>query len=787
MVNIHNIGTHMRVIDIILNEALVNTPDAVAKAEAIIARINSFLNPADPNRLQILDPDPKISKHALSAEKLDADTADTIKNGKNVERSLRHQIEKWEKAMVASKDANDGQLSDITKKFNAWLRRQENVSVKAAIAYVNPIDVYNTNVTRINQLLNGTTVKLFDKKGFEIPLSWLTDVNIQNLETYVNTGKNLVQQINNKIPTVNDPVDELTRLNKHYRDRVVTDIHSSIQKRQQTKGLDVPKSTVKFSSIDEMKQLGTDIVKFLKLPTTSTKRLFNEIDFNRSNVTADDITKFNDYLTQIDSLDSTDSTHYRKASRLKDKIMSFLTTRQGKSTSTWAVNRQGQGRIQQLGELPIGFDSNNPLHAEWKNIIEVALYDNNRRDVSGVYKEYWDTVNNIYNWKCYLSKLDLASDTHSPYKISIDRIDSNVGYEPSNVAFCCAQVNTIKGNLLNNELVALCKQILKHNGLLFNQINENTEDNIRYSGETGKYKRKTLRKIKNLAWKIIHNFADYMYTYEVRRLSQIESVIDKELMNPTSLDYVNFLTKSTEITRIYKMETTYKKRVKKYNSPAECLLKGIQNVHRFKFMSLEDFKNDAVRIVKFQPNLKPVVHAALKDALLYYRDVSLMGEPTKSSKHSKTLNKRLLAKYREYRTSEREGTDLDKYKTTVSYDKLVTIAKSQGGKCAISGIPFSVVKGASDIVSIDRIDSQTGGYSENNVQLVLRRVNSMKNDISMQDFLYWCLHIYNNAGIEVTDEDLANAVLHAHENDTDEEVNDEVNDDEEVNDDDELD
>ena len=40
-------------------------------------------------------------------------------------------------------------------------------------------------------------------------------------------------------------------------------------------------------------------------------------------------------------------------------------------------------------------------------------------------------------------------------------------------------------------------------------------------------------------------------------------------------------------------------------------------------------------------------------------------------------------------------------------------------------------------LSLDRIDSSQG-YTEDNVQLVCRIVNIMKNDLSVDEFVGWC-------------------------------------------------
>lgn len=776
----------MKVIDIILNEALVNTPNAVAKANAIVARIDSFLNPADPNRVQILDPEPRISKHALTAEKLDADTTGEITK----------KLGEVKDAIDNSIKANDGKLSTITKDYNAWLKRREDVSIKAAISYVNPIDVYNTNVKLINQLLtstNDTPVKLSANKGYATSLSWLSKAHIQNLTTYINTGANLVQQINNQIPqTVDDPLAELDSLNQDYHLRILKNLQDGIKRKYQTRGLEAPKSEVNFLSISEMKQLGIDIVKFLKLPNDSTERLVKEIDFNRSNVKPSDIDTLNDFVNEISKLDSNDSTHYRIASRLKARVMEFLTRRQGavhnaeNPTTTFAANRHGQGKIQQLGNLPSDFIKGNPLHETWRKLIEGALLAADRREVTDLYIDYWKIIT-AQSWNCYLTNIPMVANAEydekaekdDPYLISIDRIDSTLDYTVNNVAFCCNQVNTIKGNLLNNELVAMCKQILKYNGLLTNQNQQVVESKTRfeYKDENASprnwTKQQWLESKRDKVKAVYENYNQVLFSYEVRQLQQIYSVFDKEINKPTTLEFANFLLNAPEL-KWLNIKSKAVARAKNYPDPIEMLLKGLQEPTRYRLMTYADFKNDVMRVATARPKLKKQLSNLLNYGHSYFQDQESMGDQTINNKHGEKLSDTLLLKYRAYRTKERAGDTTDRYKATATKDQLINMAKTQRGKCAITGIPFSSTKGAPDRVSLDRIDSQTGGYSAKNIQLVLRRVNIMKNELSTQDFLYWCLQIYNNAGIEVTDTDLKAAVLRPILHDNDEEVNDET-------------
>lgn len=70
----------------------------------------------------------------------------------------------------------------------------------------------------------------------------------------------------------------------------------------------------------------------------------------------------------------------------------------------------------------------------------------------------------------------------------------------------------------------------------------------------------------------------------------------------------------------------------------------------------------------------------------------------------------------------------------------------QHGLCAISGIPMTYKAKEGRIytnVSVDRIDSKLG-YTKDNVQLVCMAVNQMKNDLPIDDLIYFCKQIVSN-------------------------------------------
>jgi hypothetical protein len=802
----------MRVIDIILNEATdtpaavtrvkkpsvnqptVNTPKAVEKADALIARIKSFLNPADPNRVQILDLQPKNPNNALTADRLDADTSGAIKT----------QLETWIATFEASKTANDGNITYWNGEFKKWLKKQELKSVVSNIAASNsindPINVYYAYAEPAIQLLKSTDdTKLFTllpNSGFPIAISFITKAPKTHLQNYIDQGATLVNDINisNDPQTVDDLTSQLANLNLQYTEYLRKGLYPDTRKRLNTLGIAIPEYNVRSETLDYVKQASNDIMNFIN-STNPDDRLNADFDYFRSDLanTEDDTDEAT--LTRL-ATQMANVTTSSDAKPLKRQFLTFLQNRQNiaSQTSTWALNKYGLGKNQQLGELPNDFDQNNPLHNAWKVLIEEANRINDRPDVSGFYKDFWPTVNIKYQWKCYLTNLDMVATDNSPYKISIDRINSNKIYEPTNVAFCCARVNVLKGNLLNNELIAMCKQILTHNGLLATSLNETaiTDPCREFVNKKGSKISITdkLIKLEKLAQCIFKNYNDYMYTYEIRQLFQIVSVLDKENKNPTSEAYAKFLYKSPEMRqKIIHIKNKVVNRTSKYRTPAQCLLTGLTDVKRYVQMTFDDFKHDAQRIVKLQPKLRTRVDAAIRDAELFYQDADQMGQSTIKDKYAEKLSATLTDKYRSQRKREREYNMLgryelpisarrrekekvEKYKPTISTDELVTIAKAQRGKCAITGLPMSAITNSPDMVSIDRTDSKLGGYSAKNIQLVLRRVNTMKGDLPMKDFLYWCSQIYNNREVDVTDEDLKAAVLHALANDKDAIIND---------------
>lgn len=80
---------------------------------------------------------------------------------------------------------------------------------------------------------------------------------------------------------------------------------------------------------------------------------------------------------------------------------------------------------------------------------------------------------------------------------------------------------------------------------------------------------------------------------------------------------------------------------------------------------------------------------------------------------------------------------------TITFEFIQKLVEVQNNKCAITGIQFSDMFGPY-FISIDRIDSSKG-YTEDNVQLVLARINKMKSNLNQDDFINICKVVYENS------------------------------------------
>lgn len=91
----------------------------------------------------------------------------------------------------------------------------------------------------------------------------------------------------------------------------------------------------------------------------------------------------------------------------------------------------------------------------------------------------------------------------------------------------------------------------------------------------------------------------------------------------------------------------------------------------------------------------------------------------------------------------RNGTECD-----LTVDRILDMHKSQDGRCAITGIPMTIVIGHGPMytnLSVDRI--QTGGpYTFANTRLVCHVVNIMRYTMSDDELRYWAKKIVKGLG-----------------------------------------
>jgi hypothetical protein len=80
---------------------------------------------------------------------------------------------------------------------------------------------------------------------------------------------------------------------------------------------------------------------------------------------------------------------------------------------------------------------------------------------------------------------------------------------------------------------------------------------------------------------------------------------------------------------------------------------------------------------------------------------------------------------------------------SITQDHILQLLEKQENKCALSGLPIEFAstesehKAGKTTASVDRIDSDKG-YLLENIQMVHKIVNMMKNTLSQEEFLFYC-------------------------------------------------
>jgi len=100
------------------------------------------------------------------------------------------------------------------------------------------------------------------------------------------------------------------------------------------------------------------------------------------------------------------------------------------------------------------------------NAKKRALKRNSKFDID---LEYIKDIFENQSGKCYYSGIPLriirdeSSGIHDHYKMTLDCLDSNLGYSRGNVVWCIYCINSFKLNMPKEEMIKICKSILKNN------------------------------------------------------------------------------------------------------------------------------------------------------------------------------------------------------------------------------------------------------------------------------------------------------------------------------------
>lgn len=109
------------------------------------------------------------------------------------------------------------------------------------------------------------------------------------------------------------------------------------------------------------------------------------------------------------------------------------------------------------------------LEARLKAIVDAQRTRLNKLARSGRILEHTITHNDLLElWhkqdgKCALSGAELTARVGHTNTVSVDRIDSTIGYVKDNVQLVTVQVNVAKNKWTDAEFVAMCQAVYEHN------------------------------------------------------------------------------------------------------------------------------------------------------------------------------------------------------------------------------------------------------------------------------------------------------------------------------------
>lgn len=91
----------------------------------------------------------------------------------------------------------------------------------------------------------------------------------------------------------------------------------------------------------------------------------------------------------------------------------------------------------------------------------------------------------------------------------------------------------------------------------------------------------------------------------------------------------------------------------------------------------------------------------------------------------------------EYWSSVRRGARTRNIEFSISVQDGWTVYERQNGLCALTGVPIRFGRRSEGTASLDRVDSSRG-YTKDNIQWVHKKVNQLKWDLGLDEFVAWC-------------------------------------------------
>jgi hypothetical protein len=118
-----------------------------------------------------------------------------------------------------------------------------------------------------------------------------------------------------------------------------------------------------------------------------------------------------------------------------------------------------------------GYVRQSDEHSPFRYFVRKARNRKHDYDIDVAYlKELWEEQGGIcpisgVKMKLYKNSVEWSKDKGNPYKPSLDRIDSSIGYVKGNVQFVCYIANMAKQSWLDETLIEFCKFVAANNGV----------------------------------------------------------------------------------------------------------------------------------------------------------------------------------------------------------------------------------------------------------------------------------------------------------------------------------